>query len=86
MSIYEAIGILGTLLILVGFCSNSEKTIRIFDMAGSVLFVLYGALIGAFSNILLNGILIIVHIVKLIKMARRGSNGSQTSERSDQPS
>lgn len=39
-------------------------------MAGSVLFVLYGALIGAYSNILLNGALIIVHLVKLHKMKR----------------
>lgn len=65
---YEIIGILGTLLILIGFCSNSEKKIRLFDMAGSVLFVLYGALIGAYSNILLNGVLIIVHLIKMHKM------------------
>ena len=62
---YEIFGICGTILILIGFLSNSERTIRIFDMAGSVLFVLYGALIGAYSNILLNGALIIVHLVKL---------------------
>ena len=67
---YEFIGIIGTVLILIGFCSNSEKTIRIFDMAGSVLFVLYGVLIGAYSNILLNGILVVVHTVKLLKMRR----------------
>lgn len=65
---YEVFGIAGTLLILIGFLSNSEKKIRIFDMAGSALFVTYGCLIGAFSNILLNGILIIVHIVKLSRM------------------
>ena len=65
---YELIGITGTLLILVGFLSNSEKKIRLFDMAGSILFVLYGALIGAWSNILLNGALIIIHLVKLHKM------------------
>lgn len=69
---YELIGIAGTLLILVGFLSNSEKKIRLFDMAGSVLFVIYGALIGAYSNILLNGALVIVHIVKLHKMKKRG--------------
>lgn len=66
---YELFGILGTVLILIGFLSDSEKKIRIFDMAGSALFVLYGILIGAYSNILLNGILIIVHIFKLCKLA-----------------
>ena len=65
---YELIGIAGTILILIGFLSNSEKRIRIFDMIGSACFVLYGILIHAWSNILLNGILIIVHIWNLHKM------------------
>lgn len=69
---YEIFGIIGTLLILVGFLSDSEKKIRLFDMAGSALFVLYGALIGAYSNILLNGTLIVVHIIKLRKMRNKG--------------
>lgn len=64
----EIIGILGTVLILIGFLSDSEKKIRLFDMAGSILFVLYGALIGAYSNIVLNSILVVIHIVKLRKM------------------
>lgn len=64
----ELIGILGTVLILIGFLSDSEKKIRLFDMAGSILFVVYGIMIAAYSNILLNGILVIVHIVKLKKM------------------
>lgn len=68
---YELFGIAGTILILIGFLSNSEKRIRLFDMAGSLLFVIYGILIGALSNVLLNGILIIVHVVKLYKMAKR---------------
>ena len=68
---YELFGILGTVLILIGFLSDSEKKIRLFDMAGSALFVLYGILIGAFSNILLNGILILVHIFKLRKMREK---------------
>jgi hypothetical protein len=69
---YEIFGIIGTLLILIGFLSNSEKKIRLFDMAGSALFVLYGVLIGAYSNILLNGALIIIHIIKLHKMRTKG--------------
>ena len=68
---YELFGILGTVLILIGFLSDSEKRIRIFDMAGSALFVLYGISIGAYSNILLNGILIIVHIFKLRKIGKK---------------
>lgn len=74
---YELIGIAGTVLILIGFLSNSEKKIRIFDMVGSFCFVIYGALIGAWSNILLNGILILVHVYKLRKM--KGKGGEELS-------
>ena len=65
---YEVIGIIGTVLILIGFLTNSEKRIRLFDMAGAILFIIYGALIGSLSNILLNGILVIVHVIKLRKL------------------
>ena len=67
---YELIGLTGTLLILIGFLSNSEKKIRIFDMIGSACFVTYGILIGSYSNIILNGILIFVHLYKLNRMKR----------------
>ena len=69
---YELIGLTGTVLILIGFLSNSEKRIRIFDMIGSACFVIYGILIGAYSNIILNGILIFVHLYKLNRMKKRG--------------
>lgn len=65
---YEVIGLCGTVFILIAFLFNTEKKIRIFDMIGSVLFVIYGALIGAYSNVVLNSTLILVHIIKLRKM------------------
>ena len=67
---YEIIGIAGTVLILIGFLSNGEKAIRIFDMLGAILFVVYGVMIHAYSNIILNGILICVQIAKLRKLGR----------------
>lgn len=69
---YELIGLCGTVFILIAFLFNSEREIRIFDMIGSALFVIYGALIGAYSNVVLNGALIIVHIIKLQKMRMKG--------------
>ncbi len=60
----EIIGITGTLVILIGFLSDNEKIIRGFDLAGSLLFVLYGVAIGSLSTILLNSVLILVHTYK----------------------
>ena len=62
---YEFLGVIGTLLILVGFLSDDQRTIRIFDMVGSLFFVVYGITIASFSTILLNGTLALVHIYKL---------------------
>lgn len=61
----EWLGLLGTLMILIGFCSNSEKIIRIFDAIGSALFLIYGVMIGSVSTIVLNACLILVHCYKL---------------------
>lgn len=60
----EWIGILGTVLILIGFTSSKERTIRVFDMIGSALFILYGAMIGSLSTIILNSALVLVHTYK----------------------
>lgn len=65
---YEAVGLCGTVFILIAFMFNDEKRIRIFDLIGAVLFVAYGFLIGAYSNVVLNGILIVIQLVKLRRM------------------
>jgi hypothetical protein len=39
-------------------------------MLGAILFVIYGVLIHAYSNIILNGILICVQIAKLRRLAK----------------
>lgn len=64
----EIIGILGTLFILIAFSFNGELKIRIFDLIGAILFVIYGVMIHSFSTILLNGILIIIQIYKVFKL------------------
>lgn len=63
----EIVGIIGTFVILIGFLSDKERIIRGFDMAGCVLFVVYGAMIGSLSTILLNTILIFVHTYKFYR-------------------
>ena len=66
MNWFELIGIAGTLFVLLSFLMKDLKKVRIINIIGATLFVIYGLLIGALSTWLLNGILIIVHIVYLI--------------------
>jgi len=69
----EIIGIIASGFVLISFLYSGEWKIRIVNIIGSILFVIYGILIGALSVYLMNGILIIVHISKLIKL-KKASN------------
>ena len=75
----EAIGIVATLLILVSmlFPTLSYKGslyMRILNILGSVVFVIYGALLPAISTAVLNGALIIVNSVHLFKLIKDNKN------------
>ena len=59
---YEIIGITATLFVLASFLVNDIRKVRLINIVGAALFVVYGYLIGAFSTWLLNGVLIIIHI------------------------
>jgi hypothetical protein len=62
---YELIGILATLFVLASFIVNDIRKVRIINIAGAALFVVYGILIGAFSTWLLNATLIVIHLYYL---------------------
>ena len=66
----EVIGIIGTLVILLAFVMNGEVKIRLFDLLGAVLFIIYGITISSFSTILLNVALVIVQLFKLNKLRK----------------
>lgn len=65
---YEVIGVLASIMVLISFIMNGEKKIRIINIFGATLFVIYGLLINAFSVWFLNGALLLLHIYKLIKL------------------
>lgn len=68
---YEAFGVLASVIVLLSFVMNGESKIRIINIIGALLFTVYGVLINAFSVWFLNGTLLIVHIYKLVKLKRQ---------------
>lgn len=64
----EIIGIIATLFIVLAFIQNGEFKIRILDLIGAILFIIYGITISSFSTVLLNGILVIIQIYKMYKL------------------
>lgn len=65
---FELIGVLASAMVLLSFVMSGEKKIRIVNILGAILFVVYGVLINAFSVWFMNGALLLVHIHKLIKL------------------
>lgn len=65
--IFEEIGTLASIIVLISFLCKSERKIRVVNIVGALLFVVYGALNGSFSVWFLNGALILIHLYKLLK-------------------
>ena len=66
----ELIGILAGVFVLFSFILTGERKIRMVNIFGAVLFVVYGVLIDALSIWLLNGSLIFVHLYYLLKIKK----------------
>ncbi len=75
----EIVGIVATIFILISMCFKTTSFkgslfMRILNIIGSVVFVVYGVLLPAISTAILNGALIIVntyHLIILIKENKR---------------
>ena len=67
MNWFETIGIVGTIFVLLSFLMKDLKKVRIINIVGAVLFVIYGVLMHAVSTWILNGILVAIHIFYLVK-------------------
>lgn len=81
----EVIGIVATTLILVSMSINTiswkgDVWMRIFNLIGSVVFVVYGCLLPAISTAILNGALIIVNIYHLIKLIKKHKNENENKD------
>lgn len=64
----EILGTIASIIVLISFLMKSEKQIRLINILGAFIFVVYGVSINAFSVWFLNGSLCLVHIYRLIKM------------------
>ena len=68
MNWIELLGMSATTFIVIGFLFKSQLKIRAFNLAGSVIFVVYGLLIAAPSVYLLNAICASINIYNVIKI------------------
>lgn len=64
----EIIGTIASIMVLISFLMKGEKNIRLINIIGALIFIIYGLSINAFSVWFLNGTLFLIHIIKLIKL------------------
>lgn len=66
----EILGTIASVIVLISFLMNNEKMIRLVNILGAAMFVIYGISINAFSVWFLNGALILIHLYYLNKKSR----------------
>jgi hypothetical protein len=75
VTLREALGIFASGFVLLSMTVKSDSRsgnirMRLLNLTGSVLMILYGVWIGSFSTVLLNVICLITHVYYLIKLIK----------------
>ena len=76
----EAFGYLGTALVLLSMMMTPLKWLRIFNVMGSVISMIYAALVGTVPVVLLNLGMILINLVQLLR-----EKGKQATESKEHP-
>lgn len=67
MNDVELIGFFAGICVLLSFLTSNIKKVRMINMVGCLLFVVYGFISSAWSVMFINGCLFVIHIYKLCK-------------------
>lgn len=72
MNVYlEVFGYIGSGLILLSMMMTSVEKLRWFNVSGSVISIIYGALSGAWPMVFLNVGTITINLVQIIRLRRQ---------------
>lgn len=67
----EGLGYLASVLVAVSLMMTSVVRLRLINLAGSILFAVYGVLIDAIPVAALNALIAVVNVVFLVRISRR---------------
>ena len=74
---FEIVGIAGTIFVLISFLMKDIVKVRLINIIGATIFVVYGILIGAIATWLLNAMLVIIHVIYLIKDHKQSTKNNK---------
>ena len=82
----EVIGIVATVFILVSMSIDTaswkgDVVMRIINIVGSVVFVVYGALLPAYSTAILNWLLVFINTFYLVKLLKNKDNNNNKNSK-----
>ncbi|MCR5670557.1 MAG: YgjV family protein [Butyrivibrio sp.] len=72
--IIEAVGYLGSAIVLVSFLMVSVVKLRIVNSIGSIIFTIYAFIIKSYPTAIMNLCLVGINIYHLVKMSNTGKN------------
>ena len=75
----EWLGLLAAALVLASFLMKNEKQIRIVNIFGCAVFVVYGLFIKSASVWFMNAAVCVVHVVRLVKSAQKGKDNAASA-------
>ena len=66
----EIFGYIGTALVLLSMMMTSVKRLRCINIAGSLISMIYAAIVSTYPVVFLNAGLIIINVYRLVKRPR----------------
>ena len=76
----EWLGIVASAFVLISFLMTKQTWIRIINIIGCVVFVVYGLILPAYSTAFMNAALIVVHVVYLTRDAVKARKSKQQQQ------
>lgn len=64
---YEIIGLIASIFVLISFIPKNVKLIRIINIVGCIIWIVYGLITGALSVWIMNLLVMFVHTIHLIR-------------------
>ncbi len=86
LQLMEIVGYIGTALVIISMLMTSLTRLRIINMCGAGLSMLYAVTAAAYPVVVLNAALILIQIVQLVLMRRKGTQRKETDTCRENPS
>ncbi len=81
MNIYlEIFGYIGTALVLLSMMMTSMNKLRIVNIAGNAVTMIYSIVVNAWPVVFLNGGIIIVNVIQLVRARVQNNRAKSTKE------